>query len=73
MSRALVAVFKSATMAEVDRRNLTSDEAARALVDLARHYASKASPFAAAALAVVLADMEGKVADASEWGDKPHE
>lgn len=42
MTRALVAVFKSWTMAEVDRRKLSPDEAARALRDLSLHYANKA-------------------------------
>jgi hypothetical protein len=42
MSRALVAVFKSQVMAEVDKRKLTADEAARALRDLSLHYADKA-------------------------------
>ena len=42
MTRALVAVFKSQVMAEVDRRSLSHDEAAQALTDLAIHYAGKA-------------------------------
>jgi hypothetical protein len=41
MSRALVAVFKSQTMAEVDRRKLSAREAARALRDLCLHYSTK--------------------------------
>lgn len=59
MSRALVAVFKSQVMAEVDRRSLSETEAALALIDLAGHYAGRANlPRTVAALAVTLADAE---------------
>lgn len=76
MSRALVAVFKSQTMAEVGRRNLPDIEAALALIHLAEHYASRA-PLAvtAAALAVVLADAAEKSRQVGDLNPEapPHE
>jgi hypothetical protein len=48
-------VFKSWSMAEIDKRQLTPEEAATALIDLAIHYGGKAG-LDRPALAAILDD-----------------
>ena len=65
MTRALVAVFKSQVMAEVDRRHLTNEEAARSLRDLSLHFAGKAR----ISVDALLSEVSGR----SEKVEAPHE